>query len=88
MRLSKNFALREVAGTWVVLPLRESTLNFHGMMSMNESGAFLWKTLEQPCTREELALALTKEYAVDYSQALVDVDAFLERLNQAGCLEE
>lgn len=88
MTLNKDFVLRQVADTWVVLPLGDATLDFHGMLTLNESGALLWNTLEQGCSREALAEALTKEYNVSYSQALADVDEFITNLTAAGCINE
>ena len=35
MKLKKNFVLRQVAGTWVVLPLGAETVNFSGMLQLN-----------------------------------------------------
>ncbi len=87
MKLNKNFALRNVANTWVVLPLAEKTVNFNGMLKLNESGVLLWKALEQGADRESLADVLTNEYEVTREQALADVDEFLKILAQAGCIE-
>ena len=87
MKIKENFALRQVAGTWVVLPLSEATLNLNGMLTLNETGVFLWNLLEKGSTREDLATALTDEYEVSFEEALTDVDAYLARLNQIGCLE-
>ena len=88
MKLSENFALRQVAGTWVVMPLGDATLDFNGMMTLNDTGAFLWKALEQASDKNALVEALTAEYAVDAEQAAADVDDFLEKLAEAGCLVE
>ena len=87
MKLKENFALRQVADTWVVLPLGDATVDFHGMLTLNETGALLWKALEQGAGREELADALTKEYAVSMEIALADVNDFLAKLEKTGCLE-
>lgn len=88
MKLNKNFVLRQVADTWVVLPVGQTSVSFNGMLSLNGSGALLWQTLEQGADREALADALTAEYDVDRTVALCDVDEFLTTLRQAGCLEE
>lgn len=88
MKLNENFVLRQVADTWVVLPLGEATVNFHGMLTLNETGALLWQALEQGASREDLADALTKEYVVSREIALADVDAFLVKLDKTGCLEK
>ena len=88
MKLKENFILRQVAQTWVVLPLAAESLDFNGMLTLNETGALLWKALEQGGDREALADALTAEYTVDRATALSDVDEFLAKLAKAGCLEQ
>lgn len=87
MKLKENFALRPVADTWVVLPLGEESVNFNGMLTLNESGALLWQALEKGGDREALADALMAEYVVDRAQALTDAEAFLDKLRKVGCLE-
>ena len=87
MKLKENFVLRQVADTWVVLPMAEESVNFNGMLTLNESGALLWRALEQGSDRQGLVDALTAEYAVDAAIALADVDEFLGKLAKAGCLE-
>lgn len=88
MKLNKDFVLRQVAQTWVVLPLGNTAVDFTGMIKLNDSGALLWQTLEKKPDKEALVAALTAEYDVSESQAQADVDAFLEILTRAGCLEE
>jgi hypothetical protein len=87
MKIKENFALKSVAGAFVVLPLAEATLDFNGMLSLNESGCMLWNLLKEGSTREELAKALTNEYSVGMDEALADVDEFIEKLNDAGCID-
>ena len=86
MKISEDFVLRQVADTWVVLPLKTDTVDFNGMIRLNGSGALLWKTLEQGATREELVQALTSQYEVSREEAARDVDKFIETLNKVGCL--
>lgn len=88
MKIKANYALREVAGSWVVLPLAEETLSFNGMINLNDTGAFLWKTLESGASMKQLAEAVTKEYDVDPARALADVERFVEKLREVGCIEE
>ena len=88
MNIKKDFVLRLVAGTWIVLPLGAEAVDFGGMLTLNESGLMLWKLLEQGSTREALAQALTDEYEVTSEQALADVDEYLGKLERAGCLEQ
>ena len=87
MKIKGNFVLRQIAGAWVVLPLGFATLDFNGMLTLNESGVLLWRLLERGCEREELVTALLTEYDVMASVAEADVDEFLEKLKKAGSLE-
>ena len=87
MKLKKNFVLRQVAGTWVVLPLGAETVNFSGMLQLNESGAMLWRVLEEGGSQDALVEALLGEYDVTREQAEADVQEFLAKLDQAGCVQ-
>lgn len=84
--LKKDFALRQIADLWVVLPLGDRNVDFSAMLTLNESGVLLWKALENGADRNGLVAALLAEYEVAETEAAADVDAFLEKLAQAGCL--
>lgn len=86
MRIKKNYVLRQIAESWVVLPLAEETINFSGMLTLNESGAMLWKLLETGADQDALVEALTSEYTVSAEQAKADVDEYLNKLIRAGCV--
>lgn len=87
MKLKKNYVLRQVADTYVVLPLGIETVGFEGMLKLNESGALLWKAMEQGADAESLVRVLTSEYVVTEEQAREDVADFLNQLTQVGCAE-
>lgn len=87
MKINRNFSIRNIAGAWVALPLGSKIVDFTGMLTLNETGVLLWHKLEVGATREELADALTAEYEVSREMALADVDAFVEKLYEIGCLE-
>ena len=87
MKLKENFVLRQVLNSWVVLPLGAATVDFNGILNLNNSGALLWQLLEQGADREALADALTERYDVSRIQALADVDEFYATLVSAGCAE-
>ncbi len=87
MMLKKNFVLRQVAGTWVVLPLGAETVNFSGMLQLNDSGAMLWRVLEAGGDKNALVDALLGEYDVTRQEAEADVDEFLNKLTQSGCMQ-
>ena len=87
MKLKEGFVLRQVGGSYVVVAVGLQTLDFKGMIRLNETGAFLWKCLSaEECTEESLVTALTNEYDVDDKRAAADVGAFVQSLRQADLL--
>lgn len=87
MRANKDMILREIAGETVLIPTGQTALKIHGMVALNESGAFLWKLLKTDQTEQELIQALLTEYDVDQTTAAADVTAFISRMQTVGIVE-
>ena len=87
MRRNENFILRQVADMTVIVPVGAATEQFPGMISVNETGAFLWALLEKEQTLQSLGEALARTYQVERKQAEADVNAFLEKLKPAGAVD-
>ena len=87
MKISDKCVLRQFAGAWIVLPVAEKTVDFNGMLTLNESGVLLWRKLEDGCTKAELIEALLSEYEVTRDEAEADVYSFISKLENAGCIE-
>lgn len=86
MRLKEGFMLKEIAGTWVVVPIGQRVVEFGGMMTLSESGAELWRKLESETDMEELVNVLINSYDIDKETARGDVDQFLSSLREKGLL--
>lgn len=86
MKVRENFLLRKVAGSWLVMPIGQEMLDFNGILTLNETGAFLWKKLQEGASVEELATALIGEYKVSLEEARTDVKEFCDGLIEKGCL--
>ena len=86
MKLVDGFILKNIADTYVVVPLGTNTVSFRSIVSLNESGAFLWSQLETEKTEEELLAAMLKEYDVDEQTARADIASFIEKLKNAELL--
>ena len=85
MKLKDGFILRSVAGETVVVPTG-SDLDLNMMITLNETGKFLWQKLEQGAEEAELVSALLGEYDVDEMAAKAHVAAFVKKLNDHGFL--
>lgn len=80
--MKNKFLLREVAGEYMLVPLGESGLTFNSIVTFNETGAFIWKKLEEDLTEDEIANALSLEYNVTHQQALADVKQLVGYLRE------
>ena len=86
MKLKDGFLLRNVAGQAVVLPMG-GTLNLNTMITLNETGAFLWERLEKDTDEAALVAALLGEYDVDEATATKSVEDFVKKLNEYDFLD-
>ena len=85
MNLKDGFILRSVAGETVVVPTGDD-LDLNMMITLNETGKFLWEHLEKGAEESELVAALLGEYDVDEQTAKAHVTAFVKKLNDHGFL--
>ena len=87
MRINKDFTIQQVGVSYGAVAVGESSRTFHGMIRLNETGAFLWKRMaQQDCTEESLVDALLAEYEVDRATATADVRRILDTLNAHNIL--
>lgn len=87
MRIEKEFILREIAGDYVIVPTGKTALEFNGLITVNELGAFIWKKMQQEITKEKLVSDILNEYEVEEETARNDLEEFLHRLAECGILE-
>lgn len=80
MKIQPGFALKEVADSFVIVPTGANIVDFSAMITINETGAFLWECLKEDITIEELCDKLCGEYEVDRETALADIEEFIGAL--------
>ena len=88
MRIKQGFLLKKIADEYAAIPYDETYTELGSMVSLNDTGAFLWKCLEEDCTQEQLILALEEEYGIENALAKEAVSVFLARLREQRLLEE
>ena len=81
MKIKDEFILREVASEIVVIPTGD-TWDLNMMITLNETGAFLWRQLEQDTDEAAMVAALLSEYDVDEETARTSVSAFVSKLKE------
>jgi hypothetical protein len=88
MKVKEDYLLRNVAGSHIVVPVGEGSLDFSGVITLNEVGAFLWEKLQSNTTEDELLSALLGEYDVDENTARADISEFISKLKGADLLAD
>lgn len=87
MKIKKDFILRKVADSYVVVPVGKMTLDFNGIINLNETGAFLFGLLQNGADRQDLIAKMLEEYEVTPEKAAADIDVFLQKVKDADVLE-
>ena len=88
MTIKPGYMLRKVVEVYVIIGIGGEAYTPNQIMSLNETGAFLWRILEQGAERGDLVERLTREYDVDAQTAAADVDAFLDSLRKEALIAE
>lgn len=87
MKIKSDYVMREVAGTYVVVPTGKASVDFSGMISLNGTGAFLWKQLAEDKSEQSLLSSMLEEYETDEAIAKADIIDFLKKIKEANLLE-
>lgn len=53
MKIKNGFAKREIAGSYIVVPVGKEASEFNGMITLNESGSFFWDCLQNDTTFDD-----------------------------------
>ena len=88
MRAKKGFRLRSVVGEQIIVPEGKENIDFSQIISMNESSAYLWRSVgEKEFTPKDLADLLMAEYEVDEDTAMSDAKTIAGKWVETGIAE-
>ena len=88
MKIRSGYMLRKVIDTYVIMGIGSDNYVPNRIMSLNETGAYLWGLLEKGSDKQALIDNLISEYEVDRTTAENDVDIFLDQLRDKDLVEE
>lgn len=86
MKIKDGYRLRNVGGQGVVVA--PGGINFTGLITVNETGTFIWDRLSQGADTETVVNALAEECNVKPDDIRNDVVDFIEKLKGADILEQ
>jgi len=87
MTIKKGFVLRPTLGYTVVVATGELAKSFGGMIKLNETGADIWRWIDEGLTKEELISRYVATYQVSEDVAVRDYDAVVSQMMEAGVFE-
>lgn len=88
MRIKEGFVLREVCGSKVVMGEGLENINFHKIVNLNDSAAYLWnEVLGKDFDAEMMADLLCERYDVEREKALEDSKVLAQKFLEAGVAE-
>lgn len=86
LKIDKEYVLRQIGDDYIIVPVGQAALSFNGMITVNETGAFLWEQLVKGTSKEGLLETLMETYEVTQEEAERDIDEFLDVLYKNNIL--
>lgn len=86
MKIKEGFITKKVAGDVIVIPAEQALVDFKAIITLNETGAYLWELLKEDITKEKLLENMLKEYDADENMLSADIDEFISVLEEKGLL--
>lgn len=88
MKRNPDYILREIAGEKIIVPTGSASQQINGMITMNDTAAFLWDCVGKGMNRQEMIVKVLEEFEVDEATAIQDVNGFSDMLLQKGLATE
>lgn len=91
MKLAEGYLVKEIAGSYVLIPVGQNVIDYRSILSTNKTGDFILTKLAEDINYDELFSAVCMEYAAeDEEKKLVkqDLDEFLLKLREKNLLCE
>ncbi len=87
MRLNGKYKLRKVSDTYVVVRLGGESLDLSKLITVNETGAFIFEKLKNDISMDELVAAIVAEYDIDEEGARKAAETYVDKLVELGVAE-
>ena len=89
MKTVEGFILRSLGKEYIIAAEKVQSINFNKLISMNESAAYLWKSIDgKEFDAKTLADLLTEHYEIDAETALRDSEAIIVKWKEAGIVTD
>lgn len=87
MKIKDGFAKRNIAGSNIVVPVGKNAREFNAMITLNDTGSFLWDIFQEDITIDQAVEIITDEYDVESDRARADIEKFVKLLQDNNLFE-
>ena len=89
MKTKKGYRLRQLGTEYILVAEGLEVMDANKMISMNETAAFLWESVEgKTFGADTLAQLLVDKYGITMEMAEKDIKPLLETWTKAGVIED
>lgn len=79
--------MQKIGGGNLLVPLGAQVMNLNGLVTLNDTGAYVWGMLVEERSLDELTTAVAERFDVAVATARADVQTFVEEIAKMGLLE-
>lgn len=87
MKIKEGFKLCKVRDSHIVVATGDAVMDLNGLVSLNDTGVFIWERLEKENDVDSIVAQMAKEFEIDLATAQADTNEFIEKLKGAGFIE-
>ena len=87
MRINEGYAVREVVGKYIVVSLEDDPEEYSGMITLNNSGYYIWNKLKSDIPYDDLLSDLADKYDAPLEVIKAYLDTFLKNAKSVNILE-
>ncbi|MGN0516149.1 PqqD family protein [Eubacterium sp.] len=88
MKIKDGFVTRKIGDRIIAIPVGSNSQDFNGMITLNETGLFIWNCLTNDTTVDEIAERIIAQYSTTKDEAIIAVNNFVDELKASNLLEE
>lgn len=88
MKLNPEFVSQQIGDSTILVPIGEAGQQFHGIVQLNSTAAFIVNCLKQDTNEEQIKAALAAEYEGTDEEFTSSIRDILNKLRSCGALIE
>ena len=85
MKINDKYQLRNISDMLVLVPT-DGEVSMAQVLTLNETGGYIWDFLKTEHTLDEVLEAIASEYSVSVKDVRQDVTDYIDQLVRAGAI--